>query len=102
MKKLILSFAILGFIAFGALSIQNLTAATSQVEIVNFDKDPKKDGDKKASKAKEAKVESSSKKDCSKDCSSSCSGKTASAKSCCDYEKAASCCSKSGTQTAKK
>ncbi len=58
MKKLVLSLAILGFVAFGALSVQNLIASSSQIEMVNFDKDPKKDGDKKVADTKEVKARS--------------------------------------------
>jgi hypothetical protein len=86
MKKLILSLAIMGFVVFGALQIQNIMAASTSIELVNFDKDPKKDGDKKAADAKDAKADAKSGEVSAKDCSSSCSGKTASA-SCCDKSK---------------
>jgi hypothetical protein len=98
MKKLILSLAFFGFVAFGVVSVQNLMAASSQVEIVNFDKDPKKDGEKKVADTKEVKAETKTETktsgDCAKSCSSSCSDKSASSKSCCDKDKAA-CCSSS-------
>lgn len=96
MKKLVLSLAILGFIAFGALSIQNLSAAAYHIEVVNFDKDPKKDGDKKAVESKEAKsAAKSSDSGCAKDCSSSCKDKSTTASAdCCSKDKTASagCC----------
>jgi hypothetical protein len=97
MKKLVLSLAILGFVAFGALTIQNLVAATSQVEVVNYDKDPKKEDTKKAADTKaaadtkEVKAETKSTGSCEKSCASSCSDKSASAKVCSDTEKAACC-----------
>jgi hypothetical protein len=92
MKKLVLSLAIIGFIAFGALSVQHLIASSTQVEMVNFDKDPKKEDTKKAADTKEVKAESRAKESCAKSCSSSCSDKSASSKSCCGSEKAG-CCS---------
>lgn len=96
MKKLVLSLAILGFITFGALSIQNIIAASSNIEMVNFDKDPKKEDTKKAADTKEVKsetkaTESGSKScssSCSSSCASSCSGKSASTKDCCSKDKA--------------
>jgi hypothetical protein len=94
MKKLVLSIAFISFVAFGALSIQNVIAGSYSIEFVKFDKDPKKDGDKKAVESKDAsktdaKTETADK---SKDCQSSCSGKSAS--SCCDKSKegASGCC----------
>lgn len=85
MKKLFLALAIFGFITFGAIGVQNLMASSFSVEMVNFDKDPKKDGDKKSKDSKattEMKAETTStvKDGC---CSSPCSSKAA-----------ASCCSK--------
>jgi hypothetical protein len=94
MKKLVLSLAIIGFITFGALSVQNLVASSVQVEMVNFDKDPKKEEAKKAD-SKDAKAEAKSgdcakscAASCEKSCASACSSKSASAKSCCSGEKA--------------
>ena len=92
MKKFVLSLAILGFITFGALSVQNLIASSAQTEIVNFDKDPKKEDTKKAADTKDAKADVKSSESCAKSCASSCasscSDKSASAKSCCTGEKA--------------
>jgi hypothetical protein len=95
MKKLVLSLAIIGFVAFGALGVQHLIAASSQTEIVNFDKDPKKDDNKKAADVKttdvkaadtkEVKADAKTSESCAKSCSSSCSDKSAS--SCCGSEK---------------
>jgi hypothetical protein len=95
MKKLILSLAIVGFVSFGVLNLQSVVAASSNVEMVNFDKDPKKDGDKKSTEVKDAKAGAkSADAGCAKDCSSSCSDKSASASaSCCDKSKES--CSKS-------
>lgn len=89
MKKLVLSLAILGFVAFGALSVQNLIAASTNIEVVNFDKDPKKDGEKKAVESKSAKATTKSgDSGCAKDCSSSCKDKSATASAdCCDKSK---------------
>lgn len=88
MKKLILTLAILGFVTFGALSIQNLIASTSHVEMANFDKDPKKDDNKKAADTKEVKAEAKTEKSASDDCGTSCGDKSASTHSCCGGEKA--------------
>lgn len=98
MKKLVLSLAILGFVAFGALSIQNVIASPSQIEIVNFDKDPKKDNNKKVADTKEVKGDTKATESSAKNCSSSCSDKSASSKSCCDKSTASkSCCDKERT-----
>jgi len=101
MKKLFLALAIFGFLSFGALGIQNILAATHSIEVVNFDKDPKKVSDKKSKDSKataEMKAENTSAstttvKDAS--CESSCVGKSS---SCCssksDCASSSSCCSK--------
>lgn len=98
MKKLFLALAIFGFITFGALGIQNIMAATHSVEMVKFDKDPKKVSDKKAKDSKataEMKAESTTTSSSTtstvkaSDCESSCAGKTS------------SCCSKSGDDCSK-
>jgi len=91
MKKLVLFLAIIGFVAFGALSIQNLMASTNQVEMVKFDKDPKKANDKKVSDSKDAKTEAKSTAKDVKANPSSCSDKPASSNSCSDKEKAGCC-----------
>jgi hypothetical protein len=92
MKKLVLSLAILGFVTFGALGVQNIMASASQIEMVNFDKDPKKDDNKKASESKDSKGETKSSESCAKSCSSTCSDKSASA-DCSNKDKAACCTS---------
>lgn len=83
MKKLVLVIAIAGFVAFGALSVQTLLASTSNVEYVNFDKDPKKD-----KKTSEAKADTKSSKDGECVPKSDCTTKS-------------SCCSKSSGATSK-
>jgi len=93
MKKLVLSLAILGFVAFGVISIQNVVASSVQTEMVNFDKDPKKEDTKKAADTKEVKSETKKSGSCEKSCASSCSDKSATAKACCDKEKAGCCAS---------
>jgi len=99
MKKLVLSLAILGFVAFGTLSVQDLFASSSQVEMVNFDKDPKKDGGKKTAETKAVKTTDAKSTEVkaagadAKACPSTCSDKSASTKSCCDKEKAGCCTS---------
>ena len=87
MKKLVLAIALFSFIAFGALSIQHVFAGSYSIELVKFDKDPKKDGDKKAAESKDApKAEmKSDNAPASKDGSSGCCSKSAS--SCCDKSK---------------
>ncbi len=89
MKKLVLALAIAGFVTFGVFSVQNVVAASMNVEMVNFDKDPKKDGDKKAAEVKDAKASAkSADAGCAKDCSSSCGSKSTTASaSCCDKSK---------------
>lgn len=87
MKKLILGIAFFSFVAFGALSIQNVIAGSNSIEFVKFDKDPKKDDNKKATESQDApkaEVKSADAKS-DKDCQSSCAGKSAS--SCCDKSK---------------
>lgn len=96
MKKLFLALAFIGFVTFGALGVQDLMASSYAVEMVNFDKDPKKDGEKKSKDSKattEMKAESTtSAKDasCSSSCASSCASKSS-----------ASCCSKDATSCSK-
>ena len=73
MKKLFLAIAIFGFIAFGVIGVQDIQASSYSIEMVKFDKDPKKDGEKKmkdgkASTEMKAEASSSSKDGC---CSSS-------------------------------
>ncbi|MDX9906319.1 MAG: hypothetical protein RBS55_07005 [Bacteroidales bacterium] len=97
MKKLVLSLAIIGFVAFGAIGIQNVVASTAQVEVANFDKDPKKDENKKAADNKDVKAETKTtegaSKSCASSCASTCTDKSETAKSCCAGEK--SSCEKS-------
>lgn len=52
MKKLVLALGLTCFILFGALSVQNIYGMTTGIEMVKFDKDPKKVDDKKATDAK--------------------------------------------------
>jgi hypothetical protein len=63
MKKLFLALAIFGFIAFGVAGIQDIQASTYSIEMVKFDKDPSKAGDKKV---KETKAGIEMKGDCAK------------------------------------
>lgn len=103
MKKLVLSLAFLGFVAFGVVSVQNLIASSSQIEMANFDKDPKKVGDKKTTEVKAVKTTDAKTTDvkatgpdtkaCPSTCSdkSACTDKSASAKSCGGTEKAGCC-----------
>jgi hypothetical protein len=87
MKKLVLAIALLSFVAFGALSIQNVIGGSFSIELANFDKDPKKDGDKKVAESKDApKAEvKSSETEVKRDGSSCCPEKSSS--SCCDDSK---------------
>jgi cytoskeletal protein RodZ len=93
MKKLVLFLAIIGFVAFGALSVQNLVASSTQVEIVKFDKDPKKASDKKVAESKDAKAEAKSTTSDENASPSTSSDKSASSKSSCEEDKG--CCSHS-------
>jgi hypothetical protein len=91
MKKLFLALAIFGFVAFGVVGIQDIQASTYSIEMVKFDKDPKKDGDKKAKDSKasaEMKAQNASSKSGCCSSSSSCASK-------------ADCCSKSGEDCSK-
>jgi hypothetical protein len=83
MKKMILGFALVCFVAFGTFSIQSAMAVEDNVEIVkmNFDDDP--DKNKKA----EAKTDGKDKKgECSKESKAECkdaSTKCVAKKECC-------------------
>jgi|GEM_PF-3406033 len=101
MKKLVLTLAIFGFVAFGVVNVQNIVAASLDVEMVNFDKDPKKD-EKKAVESKDSKAEMKSGKDCcAKDKASSCGDKSTMASAgCCSKDKASSCSDKSAMASA--
>ena len=95
MKKLVLILALIGFVAFGALSIQNIIASSTQVEMVKFDKDPKKANDKKAAESKDTKT--AEVKSASTDANATtpaCSDKSSTSKGCCEKDKAG-CCSSS-------
>jgi|WetSurMetagenome_2_1015567.scaffolds.fasta_scaffold1422429_1 hypothetical protein len=93
MKKFVLIIALIGFVSFGALSIQNVVASSSQVEMARFDKDPKKTSDKKAAESKNTKTtEVKSENADAKSTTSTCSDKSATSKGCCDKDKAG-CCS---------
>ena len=82
MKKVMIGFALVCFVAFGTLGIQNAVASTDNVEIVNLNLDDDPDKDKKA----ETKTDGKDKKNAKKgdDCKTSC--KDASTK-CCDTKK---------------
>jgi hypothetical protein len=90
MKKLVLSLAIIGFIAFGALQVQYIVASTSQVEMVKLDKDPKKEDTKKAVDSKEVKSDTKTTETAKSTCGSSCCDKSTSSGSCCGSEKSGS------------
>ncbi|MBW6481361.1 MAG: hypothetical protein K0B37_18195 [Bacteroidales bacterium] len=93
MKKFVLALAIFGFVAFGVISIQTVVASSMSVEMVNFDKDPKKD-EKKAVEAKDSKAEMKSGKDCcAKDKASSCKDKSTTASADCCATTKSSCAS---------
>jgi hypothetical protein len=95
MKKLVLIISLTAFVAFGALSIQNVIASPTQVEMARFDKDPKKTNDKKAAETKDSKTsEVKSENSDAKAAPAACSDKSASSKGCCDKDKAG-CCSSS-------
>jgi hypothetical protein len=92
MKKLVLFLAIIGFVAFGALSIQNVIASSTKVELVKFDKDPKKASDKKVAESKDTKTtEVKSENIDANAAPSTCSDKSATSKGCCDKDKAGCC-----------
>jgi hypothetical protein len=73
MKKLVLSIALIAFIAFGAGSIQTVVASTTGIELAKLDDDKKKDAKKETKETKEKKGDCTTKK------------------SCCSEEKKASC-----------
>jgi hypothetical protein len=97
MKKLVLTLAILGFLTFGALGVQNLIASSHQTVMVNYDKDPKKSDSKKTSDTKEVKAEAKTAESSSKSSGTSCSDKSSSSKSCCSGEHSSCCGSTSAT-----
>lgn len=85
MKKIILGIALFGFVAFGIVGLQSMTASPVNVEFIKFDKDPKKEGDKKATETKETKAEAKSDAGCGDvKASSGCGDKAAS--SCCGHD----------------
>jgi hypothetical protein len=95
MKKLVLIIALIGFVTFGALSIQNVIASSTQVEMARFDKDPKKANDKKAAESKDVKTTEVKSTNADANATpSTCSDKSAASKGCCDKDKAG--CSSSG------
>lgn len=91
MKKLIIGFALVCFVAFGTLGIQSVMASSDNVEVVkmNLDDEPKKDKKTEAKAdgkdTKEAKAAGDSKTGC-KDASSKCHTNT----SCCGSKSAKS------------
>ena len=96
MKKLFLALAIFGFFTFGALGIQNIMAATHSIEMVKFDKDPKKDGEKKSKDSKataEVKAENAT--------STTSTVKAAGCESSCCGKASTSCCKKEGDDCSK-
>jgi hypothetical protein len=93
MKKMALILSLTAFVAFGALSIQNVIASGTNVEMVRFDKDPKKASDKKAAKDNKT-TEVKSENNDTKAAPATCSDKSGTSKGCCDKDKAG-CCSSS-------
>lgn len=85
MKKIVLAIGLFSFVAFGIVGIQSMTAATASIEYMKCDKDPKKEGEKKADTTKETKAEAKSDAGCNDmKASSGCGDKSAS--SCCGHE----------------
>ncbi len=89
MKRLVLSIAIAGFVAFGALNVQNVVASSTRISMVKFDKDPKKDKnkDKKADEKKDSKTDAKATTTEAKDAQTKSCDKPASGKSCCSPQK---------------
>jgi hypothetical protein len=87
MKKIFLAIAIIGFVTFGALGVQHLVASSHSVEMVKFDKDPKKEGEKKSQDSKQTSDVKAEGTNTTKDdgCASSCSSKSSS--DCCAKSK---------------
>jgi hypothetical protein len=95
MKKLVVILAIISFVAFGGSGIQNVIASSTRVEMLKFDKDPKKANDKKVAETKDTKAnETKAAVSDSKVSTSSSSEKSAAAKECGNKDKAG-CCSSS-------
>ncbi len=94
MKKLILTLGLLCFIFFGAFAIQNISTSTFGVDIENIDldKDPVKDGDKKAKEtnkdSKTTSIDAGDEECAPKDAKAGCASKS-------------SCCSSKGKSGAK-
>ena len=100
MKKLIIGFALICFVAFGTFSVQTAVASTDNVEMVqlNLDDDPEKN--KKAEAKKDGKDKKDAKCETSKsDCKTSCkdaSSNCKSSKSCCPSKATKSSTEKGG------
>jgi hypothetical protein len=97
MKKLVLTLAIIGFVSFSALSIQNLVASSHQTVIMTTDKDPKKADTKKADDTKEVKADAKKTETGTQSCGTTCTDKQSTSKSCCSGEHSSCCGSKSET-----
>lgn len=110
MKKLIIAFTLVAFIAAGALTISNVSAKMvtndQTIEMIKFDQDPTKDGNKAK---KETKSTDSDKKEIKSQSSSTstktenCAPKTENCapKSDCSPAKKSSCCSKASDPSKK-
>jgi hypothetical protein len=97
MKKLVVILVMVGFMAFGALGIQNVVASPAQVEMVKFDKDPKKANDKKVTESKNSKTtDTKAATTVTNASSSSSSDKSASSKGCSDKDRSGCCSSGPG------
>ena len=94
MRKFILSIAFFSFVLFGAFSVQNLIANNFQVEFVKFDKDPKKDGDKKATDNKDVKTEKATTNTAAP--AAAPAAATTDSKSCCPHSTSSCCGDKHG------
>jgi hypothetical protein len=97
MKKTVIILALIGFVTFSSLCIKNVVAYTTRVEMVNFDKDPKKGNDKKVTESKnnttrEIKADSTY----TRIIASSSSDKSAASTECGDKDKAGCCSSSPG------
>jgi hypothetical protein len=95
MKKFVLFVGLFSFIMFGALGIQNVLSATNHMEFVKFDKDPKKNKDKKNKDVAPAAVPAQDTKDVNATTTPAATTKTEGAKSpsCCSHPKEG-CCAK--------
>ncbi|HSG67611.1 MAG TPA: hypothetical protein VK994_02815 [Bacteroidales bacterium] len=99
MKKLLIGFALVCFVAFGTISVQSVVASEDNVEIVKMNNDDHLDINKApdGKKKKDAKATAEKKGECKDASAKSCETKS----SCCSSKSAAKCDDKKETSPKK-